>query len=143
MNILDRVMFDSREAALKPEGQKVLLKVAKVLAKVPNRVVQVIGHTDHVPIRDHTPDGFTENWVLSAGRTVAAVRFLAERAGMDQKHLSAVGSGEFKPLADNLPPEGRAKNRRIAVVVLPEELVGTDLPKPKTPPAKALETPVP
>jgi chemotaxis protein MotB len=129
VNILDRVLFDSGQSALKPEGQVVLLKVAKVLAQFPTRPVQVIGHTDNVPIRDRTAEGFTDNWALSAGRAVAAVRFLVERAGVDPRRLSAAGSGEFKPLADNTTAEGRAKNRRIAVVVLPEELGLTDLPR--------------
>ena len=130
VNILDRVLFDSGQAALKPEGQAVLVKVAKVLARFPNRAVQVIGHTDNVPIRDHTPDGYTENWALSAGRAVSAVRFLVEKTGADPKRLSATGCGEFKPIADNNTAEGRAKNRRIAVVVLPEEIVVGDLAKP-------------
>ncbi len=130
VNILDRVLFDSGQAALKPEGQAILVKVAKVLARFPNRAVQVIGHTDNVPIRDHTPDGFTDNWALSAGRAVSAVRFLVERTGSDPKRLSAAGCGEFKPIADNNTAEGRAKNRRIAVVVLPEEIVVGDLAKP-------------
>ena len=129
VNILDRVLFDSGQSGLKPEGQGVLLKVAKVLVQFPNRPVQVIGHSDNVPIRDRTSEGFTDNWALSAGRAVAAVRFLVERAGVDPRRLSAAGSGEFKPLADNTTAEGRAKNRRIAVVVLPEELGLTDLPR--------------
>jgi chemotaxis protein MotB len=137
VNILDRVMFDSGRAALKPEGQAVLVKVAKVLAKFPNRAVQVVGHTDNVPIHDRTADGFTDNWSLSAGRAVAAVRFLVERTGADPRRLSAAGCGEFKPIADNATPDGRAKNRRIAVVVLPEELGAGDLPKPSPAPAPA------
>ncbi len=127
VNILDRVLFDSGRADLKPEGQAVLVKVAKVLAKFPKRPVQVIGHTDNVPIHDRTTDGFTDNWALSAGRAVAAVRFLVERTGADPKRLSAAGCGEFKPIADNATLEGRAKNRRIAVVVLPEELGAADV----------------
>lgn len=121
VDILDRVLFDSGLTVLKPEGQAVLRKVAGVLAKFPKRTIQVVGHTDNVPIRSRTADGFTDNWALSAGRAVSAVRFLVEHCGVDPKHLSAAGSGEFQPIADNATPEGRAKNRRIAVVVLPEE----------------------
>lgn len=131
VDILDRVLFPSGQTALMPEGQAVLLKVAKVLSQFPKRPVQVIGHTDNVPIRARTPDGFTDNWALSAGRAVAAVRFLVERAAVDPRRLSAAGSGEFRPLTDNTTPEGRSKNRRIAVVVLPEELGTADLPKPE------------
>ncbi len=130
VNILDRVLFDSGAAVLKPEGEKVLLKVAQILAQYPNRQIQVIGHTDNVPIRGATQWGFADNWELSSGRAVSALRFLQKRAGVDPKRLAAVGYGEFHPLADNATAEGRAKNRRIAVVVLPEEIAANDLPKP-------------
>lgn len=131
LSILDRVLFDSGRAAVKPEGRAVLKKVAGVLGKFPNRPVQVIGHTDNVPIRSRTPDGFSDNWELSAGRAVSALRFLVEQAGVDPHRISAVGSGEFKPIADNATAEGRARNRRIAIVVLPEELGSADLPRAK------------
>jgi chemotaxis protein MotB len=126
VNILDRVLFDSGQATLKSEGQAVLLKVAQVLSQYPKRSIQVVGHTDNVPIRVRTVEGFTDNWSLSAGRALAAVRFLVDQAKVDPRRLSAVGCGEFKPVADNSTVEGRSRNRRIAVVVLPEEWVGSD-----------------
>jgi chemotaxis protein MotB len=128
VNILDRVLFDSGLATLKPEGQAVLSKVARVLAQYPNRAIQVVGHTDNVPIFNRTTEGFTDNWSLSTGRALAAVRFLIDQAKVDPRRLSAVGCGEFKPVADNGTAEGRARNRRIAVVVLPEELAGSETP---------------
>ncbi|HTI69344.1 MAG TPA: OmpA family protein [Candidatus Limnocylindria bacterium] len=128
-NILDRVLFDSGRAALKPEGETILLKIAKFLGAVTNREVQVVGHTDNVPIHNRTADGFTDNWSLSAGRAIAAVRFLQEKGGVAPKRLSAVGCGEFRPVASNDTPEGKTKNRRIAVVVLPDKLVADDTTK--------------
>lgn len=130
VDILDRVLFDSGQAALKLEGQEVLRKVATVLAKFPRRAIQVVGHTDNVPIRGVTPGGFTDNWALSAGRAVAAVRFLVGECGVDPQQLSAVGSGEFQPIAGNESAAGRAKNRRIAVVVLPEEFAAPEKVQP-------------
>lgn len=126
VNILDRVLFDSGQATLKSEGQAVLQKVAQVLSQYPKRAIQVVGHTDNVPIRVRTVEGFTDNWSLSAGRALAAVRFLIDQAKVDPRRLSAVGCGEFKPVADNSSVEGRSRNRRIAVVVLPEEWTGND-----------------
>lgn len=126
IDIVDRVLFDSGEAELKPEGQQVLLKVARILQQHTNRQVQVIGHTDNVPIHNRTKGGFTDNWSLSAGRATAAVRFLQEQAKVDPRRLAAVGMGEFRPLSDNATAEGRARNRRIAVVILPEEIAPTD-----------------
>lgn len=127
VNILDRILFDSGEAVLKPEGQIVLDQVAGVLTNYPNRQILVIGHTDNVPIRYNPLNPFKTNWELSAGRAIAAVRYLAEK-GVDPKRLGAVGYGEFRPIASNANAEGRAKNRRIALVVMPEELAPKDIP---------------
>ena len=129
VNILDRVMFDSGEAELKPDGAGVLRKVATILASHPNLKIHVIGHTDNVPIRSSARSRFASNWELSTARATAAVRFLTEKAGVDPRRLGAVGYGEFRPVADNATAEGRAKNRRIAITILSEELVGADAPQ--------------
>ncbi len=126
VDILDRVLFDSGEATLKPEGEQVLRRVAEVLAQYPNRQIHVIGHTDNVPIRADARGKYPSNWELSTARATAAVRFLSEQAGVAPHRLGAVGYGEFHPVADNSTAEGRAKNRRIALVVLSEEMVGVD-----------------
>ncbi len=126
VDILDRILFDSGEAQLKPEGETVLRKIAGILADYPNRQIHVIGHTDNVPIRANSRGRFSSNWELSTARATAAVRFLTEKAGVDPRRLGAVGYGEFHPIADNANVEGRAKNRRIALVILSEELVGSD-----------------
>lgn len=130
VNILDRVLFDSGDTAIRPEGQQVMQQVANVLAQYPNRQIHVIGHTDNVPIRATAWSKYPTNWELSTARATAAVRFLQEHAGVDARRLGAVGYGEFHPIADNSTAEGRAKNRRIAIVVLPEELAGTEPVKP-------------
>ena len=117
VNILDQILFDSGEAELKPEGQKILEKIAGVLMQHTNRQIHVIGHTDDVPIRRK----FASNWELSTARATAAVRFLQERAGVDPRRLGALGCGEFHPVASNSTPEGRARNRRIEIVILPED----------------------
>ena len=126
VNIVDRVLFDSGEAVLKPDGQAVLQKVADLLAKHPELKIHVIGHTDNVPIRMGPHSRFVSNWELSTARALAAVHFLTEQAGVDARRLGAVGYGEFRPIADNATAEGRAKNRRIAITVLPDELAGAD-----------------
>lgn len=142
VNILDRILFDSGEATLKPEGMQVLDQVAQVLARFATRQVQVFGHSDNVPIRVRFPS----NWELSTARAVSAVRYLTEKAGVDPKRLSAVGCGEFQPIADNSTPEGRARNRRIALVVLPEQFLASDVDRAATPTPTAPEaapTPIP
>lgn len=126
VNILDRILFDSGEAVLKPDGDAVLQKVASILKQHPELKVHVIGHTDNVPIRATARSRFPSNWELSTERALAAVRFLTERAGIPPQRLGAVGYGEFRPIADNTTAEGRARNRRIAITILPDELVGAD-----------------
>jgi chemotaxis protein MotB len=138
VNILDRVMFDSGEADLKPAGAAVLRKVAEVLAQHPNLKVHVIGHTDNVPIRAAARHRFPSNWELSTARATAAVRFLTEIAGVDPRRLGAVGYGEFRPVADNATSEGRARNRRIAITILSEELAGADTAPAAAPKSPAL-----
>lgn len=150
VNILDRILFDSGEAVLKPEGEEVLKQIATVLSQYPQRQIHVIGHTDNVPIRAGARNKYASNWELSTGRATAAVRFLCESAGVDPRRLGAVGYGEFHPIADNATAEGRAKNRRIALVVLSEELAGSDaaelsrviLPKPAATNAVGANIPV-
>jgi chemotaxis protein MotB len=138
VNILDRIMFDSGEAVMQPAGEAVMRKIAALLAQHPELKIHVIGHTDNVPIRSR----FASNWELSAARALAAVHFLTEKAGVDPRRVGAVGYGEYRPIADNATPEGRAKNRRIAITILPDELAGADTvptgkPEPTVGPAPA------
>ncbi|MDB6122320.1 MAG: OmpA/MotB domain protein [Pedosphaera sp.] len=126
VNILDRVLFDSGEANLKPDGESVLRKIATILAGHAELKIQVIGNTDNVPIRNR----FASNWELSTARALAAVHFLTEKAGVDPRRVGAAGYGEHRPIADNSTAEGRAKNRRIAITILPDELAVADAVKP-------------
>ena len=142
VNILDRVMFDSGEAILKPDGESVMRKIAALLAEHPQLKIHVIGHTDNVPIRPEARNRFASNWELSTARALAAVHFLTEKAGVDARRVGAVGYGEFRPLADNATAEGRARNRRIAITILPDELAGADT-VPTVKPALSTNAPPP
>ncbi|HSU56803.1 MAG TPA: OmpA family protein [Candidatus Dormibacteraeota bacterium] len=132
VNILDRVLFSSGEADLKPEGANVLRKVGTILLQHTNVTVHVVGHTDNVPIRASARSRFASNWELSTARATAAVRYLTESAGLDPRRFGAVGYGEFRPLADNSTAEGRARNRRIVITIVSDELVGADTTQAKT-----------
>jgi len=98
-------------------------KIAAILIQHPELKIHVIGHTDNVPIRSR----FASNWELSTARALAAVHFLTEKAAVDPHRVGAVGYGEFRPIADNATAEGRAKNRRIAITILPDELAAADV----------------
>jgi chemotaxis protein MotB len=104
-------------------------KIAAILIQHPELKIHVIGHTDNVPIRSR----FASNWELSTARALAAVHFLTEKAGVDPHRVGAVGYGEYRPIADNATAEGRAKNRRIAITILPDELAAADVVSPVKP----------
>src|SRR5579871_2460889 len=126
VNILDNVMFDSGEAILKPDGEAVMKKIAAILSEHPQIMIQVVGHTDNVPIRPTAHTRFVSNWELSTARALAAVHFLTEQSGIDPRRVGAAGYGEFRPVADNGTAEGRAKNRRITITILPDEFAPND-----------------
>jgi len=138
VNILDSVMFDSGEAVLKPDGAAVMQKMAALLTTHPELKIHVIGHTDNVPIKPAAQNRFASNWELSTARAMAAVHYLTEKAGIDPRRVGAVGYGEYRPIADNATPEGRAKNRRITIAILPDELAVLETPESAIPKIKRL-----
>ncbi|MDR1560313.1 MAG: OmpA family protein, partial [Clostridiales bacterium] len=75
----------------------------------------VEGHTDNIPI---STAQFASNWELSAARATTVVRLLVDMAGIPPEKMSAVGYGEYKPVADNSTAEGRGKNRRVDIILL-------------------------
>jgi chemotaxis protein MotB len=110
------VLFSSGQATLEPGSIKALRAVGGVLAKVPNDI-QVEGFTDNTPINTAA---FPSNWELSTARASSVVRLLAE-SGAPTDRLVAVGYGEFRPIDTNRTPEGRARNRRVTVMILSEQ----------------------
>jgi chemotaxis protein MotB len=115
------VLFDSAKTELKPAGRAALRGIADVLRTMPERRFQVAGHTDDKKIQSAR---FPSNWELSAVRAVEVVKLLIE-SGMSPSSLSAAGFGEFAPVSPNDTPEGRGKNRRIEIALVPalEEMV--------------------
>ena len=117
LELSDRILFDSGSDQLRPEGLPVLANVGKILATRVNTLqIQVGGHTDNVPLGPASR--FGSNWALSAARAVNVVRFFEQTGGVEPTRLAAVGYGEFQPIAANTTPEGRARNRRIEIVLL-------------------------
>lgn len=109
--------FDSGSAKLKGDSLQTLGGIAEALSRYANRL-RIEGHTDSIPIRSAE---FRSNWELSTARATNVVHFLIDTAGFPPEALSAVGYGEFQPVADNKTAEQRAKNRRVDIVVLAEE----------------------
>jgi len=120
MDVVDKILFDSGKAEVKPEGLQVLKRVVEILKTVEDKTIRVEGHTDNVPIAGNLIKRYPSNWELSAARAINVMRFL-EKEGLDPAVLSAAAFGQYQPVADNDTPEGRARNRRIAIILLPKE----------------------
>ncbi len=120
MDVVDKILFDSGRAEVKPEGLAVLKRVVEILKTVTDKTIRVEGHTDNVPIGGSLAKRYPTNWELSSARAIHVARYL-EKEGIAPQLLSAAAFGEYQPVADNDTPEGRAKNRRIAIILLPKE----------------------
>ncbi len=120
LNLVEAILFDSGKAEVKPEGLVVLGKVIEVLKPVTGKSIRIEGHSDNQPIVGALTQRYPTNWELSAARAINIARYL-QKQGVDPANLSSAAFGEFKPVADNATPEGRAKNRRIEIVLVPKE----------------------
>ena len=113
----DDILFDSGKAEVKEKAFPILNKVADIIeTKVPGKNIGISGNTDNVPI---SHSGWKSNWELSTARATNVLHYLESR-GVSPKRLSATGYGEHRPIASNATAEGRAKNRRVEIVILPE-----------------------
>ncbi len=132
VQIKSKLLFDSGSSQLARTALNALRDLARVLEPLPNPI-QVEGHTDDVPI---STVQFPSNWELSAARAASVVHFFS-RLGIHPDRLSAIGYGEFRPIASNATVEGRARNRRVTVMVQPVAEVpwteGPALPEPAAP----------
>lgn len=120
MDVVDKILFDSGESAVKKEGHDVLNRFVEILKTVKDKNIRIEGHTDNVKITTKLAKIYPTNWELSAARAINVSKYLQQQ-GIDPKILSATAFGEYQPLADNSTAEGRAKNRRIAIILLPKE----------------------
>lgn len=120
ITLADNILFDSGKAKIKSEAYPVLNKIADVIkSKARDKTIGIEGHTDNVPI---THSGWKSNMELSTARANNVYQYLIAKGGMDPAKLTTIGYGEFRPIATNDIPSGRAKNRRVEIVILPQYL---------------------
>jgi chemotaxis protein MotB len=119
MTMVDKIIFPSGSVEISKEGKAVLDKVVSILKDVKDKRIQVEGHTDNVQIVSDLKKRFPTNWELSTARATEVVRYLQETGGLDPTLLAATGYGEYQPVAPNDTDEGKHKNRRIEIVLLP------------------------
>lgn len=125
VNMVDEILFDSGETTIKPEGIQVLERVGKVLLNVKDQTISIAGHTDNVPIGPDLVKQYPTNWELSAARATSVARYLQDRSGIDPRLISATGYGQYQPIESNKTEKGRARNRRIEIVLVPKEITPT------------------
>jgi chemotaxis protein MotB len=119
VDLVDKVLFNSGEAQVSKRGENVLLRLGAILAGIADKQIVVSGHTDETPIGEKRSAQFPSNWELSVARATNVVRFLQEKASVPGERLVASGYGEFHPIASNKTAAGRARNRRIEILLLP------------------------
>ena len=124
LSLPSEVLFPSGSAELSKTGEYAVVEVAAVLKKLPDRRFLIVGHTDNQDIAKPKPGAttpvttFADNWQLSTERALTVTRVLVT-AGMDPKSVIAAGEGDHDPIASNASADGRAKNRRIEIALLP------------------------
>ena len=114
ISIKDRMFFKTGSAEIKDEAMEALNDIGGYLSRIPNKIL-IEGHTDNIPI--HTKK-YPSNWELSAARAINVAKYLIKRYNIDPSRVSATGYAEYRPIAPNDTPEGRAKNRRVDIVIL-------------------------
>lgn len=114
----NKLLFSSGSWAVGSEGRQAVKQLGQVLAENPDIAILIEGHTDNVPYGGNGP--IKDNWDLSTKRATAIVNILKENKSIDPQNLTAAGRGEFAPIATNSTSEGKAKNRRIEVILTPK-----------------------
>jgi len=114
----NKLLFNSGSWAVNADGRQAVNQLGNVLAQNPDISVLIEGHTDNVPYGGNGP--LKDNWDLSTKRATAIVQILRENNSIDPQNLTAAGRGEYAPVASNDTAEGKAKNRRIEVILTPK-----------------------
>jgi len=117
ITVVGDLLFDSGKAKIRSEAYPLLTKVSTILKdNMAQFNVGIEGHTDNVPIKQ---SGWKSNWELSTARALSVLHYLANEQGISPERLSAIGYGEYRPLASNETKDGRKQNRRVEIVILP------------------------
>lgn len=117
VSISDKLLFDSGKYHVSNRAKEVLGKVAKVVKNQPDIEFMVEGHTDSQPISNNILE---DNWDLSVKRATSVVRILQDEFGVPPQRMTAAGRSHYIPVASNDSAEGRAKNRRTRIIILPK-----------------------
>ncbi|CAH0276420.1 MULTISPECIES: flagellar motor protein MotB [Bacillaceae] len=120
ISIRENVLFESGVAEVRSENRKIAKEISDLLIMDLPRNIIVSGHTDNIPIKNYQ---YESNWDLSVMRSVNFMKLLLENKELDPEMFSAKGHGEFKPVASNETKKGRAKNRRVEILIVPRTAI--------------------
>jgi len=120
IQLTESIVFDSGSPVLNESASPVLDQIAEFLSMpdLINRLIRIEGHTDNIPVSGK----FQSNWELSTMRAVNVLHYFEKKPGIKPSRMSAVGYGQFKPVAPNTTDEGRKANRRVEIVILKENV---------------------
>jgi chemotaxis protein MotB len=135
VDLVDKILFDVGDASITSRGEEVLSRVGAVLVNVADKKIQVSGHTDDQPISERLRGRYPTNWELASARASNVVRFLEEKAHVPGRRLVAAAYGPWEPISSNRSATGRARNRRIEIVLTPA-LAPAPIDKEAAKPAK-------
>ena len=110
------ILFSSGADQISPDALPMLAGVADVLRDIPNRI-RLVGHADAVPVHNRQ---FNSNWELSMARTLRVMELLSQRFGVPEDRFSIASFGQYRPAGSNDTPDGRARNRRVEILILAE-----------------------
>lgn len=135
VSLSEKLLFQSGSTEVDKKGRDALNKLASVLEKQQDISIMIEGHTDNVPIKTAC---YNDNWDLSAKRATSIVRYLQQRHNVRPERMTAGGRGEYVPKASNATAEGRSRNRRTEIIILPklDEFFQLLENQPKEPPTK-------
>ena len=119
VDLVDKLLFEQGQAEINETGKRVLVQVADTFRKLEDKIIQVGGHTDSVPISEKLVQIFPTNWELSTTRATNVVRFLQDECKLPGERLIAAGFSQYRPVSSNKTSSGRKRNRRIEVTLLP------------------------
>jgi chemotaxis protein MotB len=125
ITLQEKSFFASGEDMIYERTYPTLERVAKIISQLPNPV-RLEGHTDSVPISNAR---FKNNWELSTARSIALQQLLETKFGLDTSRYAVAGYAQNQPVASNGTEDGRARNRRVEIVILAKQMSTPDLAK--------------
>lgn len=117
LTLNNAVLFDPGSAQIKNGSEETLFRIGKILSKL-NNYIRIEGHTDNIPTNSSF---YPTNWELSTARASSVIRLFIDNCDVQPDKIVAVGYGENRPVADNSTSDGRAKNRRIDIIIMSEK----------------------